>query len=1422
MPFLTRTLALVAIVAAALLGAGGFAALAQSTQSTQRAAGGARATMAAPTPPPLPFGDAARGAQGSKRSTEIRGSDDGLRALARLSLAQRGNSVLDRYNGPRVPMPKLTDLLKHKVRWKKSASGGTIVLTGTSNTAYLDDQTLSYGAQVYWLCQNLQPSTKYQYVMFSPDGYAYTVRPYDYVARAYSATSWFQTDAQGRCLQANAGTTYPFYASEALATPLASSPDPIVGIGAANPKVAADPPYSGVWAVAMQNQATNQFEAVAYSVVLGTLNFGTYSDPAHSVKTSDFTSGSNVYVTASGLNPAHFYAFGFVNTSGNGLPCVATVPWNAQNNNNATCFVAGGTGVLPTGGVISGQFVSPATGANSAGTYTVQLYDVTTSDLISTQQMSVNPSTVTWSPLIPYNGATTGVNLGDTFATDGIINIMPGGALAEQSVQGLTYQASGVTSGRVYRMTISNGNGVVMSGTTTDPTNFQPASPQAFSLPAQFTAASTSTGAQKLAFPLNIANLTAFGATQTPFASNVYTAQLYDVAAGTVVGSKSFTILSYQGSFQWTAPPGAYVNVAPLGAATNVTTTFRNGAGVLYGNWNGDSIKAITITNDSGNQVSLGRQGGVTTATDSSNQIWNIANPNAQTLTLTPAVAGQALPVNGTIAIPMTVAAAAGSCASVCALRTSITPLHGVAASGVNNTMTNTATNGLDVFGAGVVGTNTQASYSWKIGAYSAAQLGTPRYNQMMYRSGTDSAAGGSYTITITVVNNGSPKPLQNIEFIMPPTVDPNQKTPQMVSAVINGVTQAAGTYFIETQNGGNNASADPTRLTIPNAFGIVTKKAASAVPVGGTGVFTITQPILLTAFPFQEVGATGNYYDSSGTIGGPSFPIGPTNTLTNAVAGTTNIDSTELAVFSLDPTLMSATLTPTVLPAQAGRSTLLKIVNTTTGLDPNPDYISQLLLTLPNGAIPNSISVTSPNQSGVTWNANPTGTAGQWLIDLCAVSTAPNPATQASTPCAGNTDLNALPPGAELDITLNYTTAPTLGSYKIAWTIVGANGGAVVAAAAPQQPTLTIANTTAMTAFTYSGGYMAAPAYPPAPLSPIQAVPAGTEPIVGSWGDFTNGNAFVYELNNNGTTPISDISLAIPSSNTSGKFGDPAGWKIMQPTIHVYGAGAAGAQCSGNGIKSLVQAVPGAPGTQGLLMLSGCNLLPGQVLDIFFDAQNPYDTTLANPVFAFNASVATGGAVPPDPRVAANINTLPAYQLSNTERIVIDARLVIQIPTGSPGAYAPALYGGSAPVVNCLACTFTTGGAYPLINLNQIVGTFTAQDSLAATVYSDSTNGWNLSVSSDLNPSTSSGQISTWVSANSSNPGVGTYTRNVAAGPGSTIPTAGTLTLSNFTGAVRKQPIDNIMSYTVTVNPLSVNNNVTTTATLTYTLIAN
>ena len=1437
MHHLTRTLALIAIVAAAVLGAGGFAALAQQTaQSSQRTVGGARSSTSAPTPPPLPFGDQSRPAQGAKRSSAVPGGSE-LSALARLPASMRMNSTrLVAYRGPRPDIPKLTDLLKHRVRWKRSASGGTIVLTGTSNVPYLDDQTLSYGANVFWLCQNLQASTTYRYLVFPPDGTAYSVQTRDYSAAPGTYRSTFTTDATGRCLQMIGGQETPWYAQLTLSTPLAASPDPVTGIGPTRTGTT-DAAYSGVWAIAVQNTATNAYEAVAYSVVLGTLNFSTYSDPGFTTKANDFTSGGTVYVSASGLNAAHFYALGFVNTSGNGLPCVGVVPAGAQNWNNGTCFTLGAIGTLPTNQTLTGQYTTPAGGANSLGTQTVQLYDATTNDLISTQQISVNPSSVTWGPLVPYNqGLGNGTNLNDTFATDGLLGA-PGAAAAEQSVTGLIYNiTSGLVNGHVYRITVSNANGVVLSSTTTD-VSPRFGAPQFFSLPSQFTAAGTSSGPQQVAFPINATNYTSFGATQIPFAPNVYTAQLYDTTAGAVVGSKSFTVVSYAGTFQWTNPAGAYVNALAAGAPTPVTATLRNSAGTLFGTWNGDPIKAITIRSDSGNVVQLNLQApqaGCAPVTqvcafDSQGQQWNVTRVSATQLSITPNVAGQSLAANATLAIPYTVGVATGSCATVCLLQTQITPLHGIAPSGYNATMDNTATNGLPVYGSGVVGTNTEATYSWQVGGYqSTGQLGTPRYKQMMYRSGTHAApansgfpAGSYYPLTINVTNNG-PRTIYYFEFEMPATVDPNVLTPAVQSATVNGVNQSAN-YKIHTQNGNAAAGASSDAQLGPNAFTIVATAKAAGLPTGKTATFVIKMPILLSAFPFQEISATANNRDLNGYAAGAAFAIAPVAGLTNAVAGTNNIDSTELGVFSLDPQLMSASITPVVVPALANQNWSFKFINTSTGLDPNPDYVSQLLITVPPAGGANYPTVTSVTASnGATWNATATGTAGQWLVSLCAVSTAPNQATQASTPCAGTTDTSALPPGGTLTINFNYAAAPAVNTYPINWTVVGANGGGVVNATGSQIPNLVVANTTAQTSFTFVGGYTPTPSHPP--VAPIQSVPFGSQPIVGSWSDFNEGNAYVYELHNNGSTTITDVSLSIPWANTSGQLFDTTSpWSVDQTSIFVYGAGAAGAQCSGSGINSLTQAVNGTPGTSGLLRLSGCNLAVGQNLDIFMYAKNPYDV---NSTFKFDAAVATGNTTPPDPRTAGNANTLPIYASSNTIRIVNDARLTIQVPTGTwPSAtYSPALFGGSAPsAIGCTTCTFSSAGTYPLINLNNITGTVTVNNSLAASVYTDSTNGWSLSVSADVNPGTSSGQLSTWIdSTASSHPAGGTYTQNVTVAPGTVIPTAGNLALSSWTGTVRKQPIDNIMNYRVTVNPLSVNNNTTTTVTLTYTLIAN
>jgi hypothetical protein len=1405
----SRTLAVIAFVAVSVLGIGAVVAFAQSTQSAQRTVGGPRTTTTtAVTPPPLPFGDQTR-TQSGRRSTLVPlGKSDFISPLARLMAMAHGQSELRPYTGPRPPIPKLSEFLKHRVH-TRAANGSSIVLTGPLGVAYLEDQTVAYGSLVGWVCTNLQASTMYKYIVFAPDGYAAEVKPFKQSTN--SNPSPWQTDAQGRCLDSS---NFAYYAFIPLSTPMTNgpgggnNPDPIAAVGALRGGAAgSDPPYSGVWTIAVKNNATGAFEAVAYTVVLGTLNFNTYSDPGFTTKAADFTSGSNVYVSASGLNPAHFYAFGFVNTSGNGLPCVYTIPASAQNNANATCFIQGASGVVPTNGTLTGTFPTPASGANSAGTYSVQLYDVTTNDLISTQQISLNPASVTWSPLIPYNGATTGTNVADTFAVDGILNGNTGApAVVEESVTGLTYAANGLTTGHNYRITVSNPNGVVMNSTTSDPQQ------QQFTQLPTYAAVGGALPATKVDFPVNTTTITSLGQAQIQFAPNVYTAQLYDTTAGSVVASKSFRMLSYAAAMHWTTPAGLFVNANVL--ATPVTTTVQNTAGILYGAWNADGIKQITISSDTNNFVTLGLQGGVTTATDSSGNVWTLTNPNARTVIATPNVAGASLPANGTLPIPLTVADPGVKCGGTgCILRTSILPLHGINPSVTNAKMQNTASNGLLVFATGSGGS--VPTYSLAVGAYSGAQLPASRYPQMMYRTGTNGAKNGTYTMTFTITNTGSTQALESAEWALPPGFDMQLTPPTLTSIIVNGVNQTAN-WTIQTPNpfGGIGTGCDPA----VNDFGVTTTKNAATLAVGKVAVVTIQMPILPTAFPFEEIAGTANYCDSAG-IGGTPYQLGQTNTLTNAVAGTQNIDSTELAVFSLDTSLMSATMNSSTIAALPNVNTTFKFINTSTGLDPNPDYVNELLLTVPAGAIPNSLTITSPNQVGVTWYANPTGTAGQWRIELCT----PGPA-----PCAGTTDSNALPPGDELDVKFNYTTAPTVGNYPIAWSVRGANGNAVTAASGTQIPTLIVANTTAQTGFTFAGGWTATPVYPPVvpppgfgPLTPTQV---NAQPTVGSWANMINGNSYVYELVNNGSTAITDVSLGIPSSNTSGQITDAQDWQVIPGSIHIYGsAGSAqGAQCLNNGYKSLTQPVRGSPGTFGLLMLSGCNIAVGGKLDIYFSALSPYDN---GSTFLFPSSVANG-AVPSDPRPPASLNTTTTWPQSNTIHIQPDARLAITVPAAGGNTWNPILYGPEPPpTANCPGCTFTNNFV-PVIDLGAFTGTKTVTDVLAASVYTNDPNGWSLSVAADVNPTPAGGQVLTCVDRTAT-AGPAGYAVPAAIDCGTpgyqVIPTVGTLGLSTYSGAtVRKQPIDNLMSFRVTIGPNVNSATQVQTVTLTYTLVPN
>jgi len=1333
----------------------------------------------------------------------------------------------------------MRSLLNGKARHTRSASGGSITLTGSSTTPFLDDQTLAYNTFVFWVCENMTPSTQYQYVVFEPNGKATAQPAHNYNTGNNTAT--FTTDTTGRCASAGGGTVDPYYAQGYLGTPFTGTAP------------GTDAGYSGVWAIAVQNVGTGNYEAVAYTVIIVSQALQTYSDPGFTTASNDFAPGSTIYAQAAGLNPAHSYAFGFVNTSGNGVPCVSAVPPGSQNVNNNTCFKSPTTGVLASGGSVGASFVSPTTGGNSTGTYSLELYDATEASdsggagiLVGTRQFSLNPSTVAWT-LTPVDTAgTTGTNLNNTFATDGLLNVTP-----EQSVAGIEYSATGLGATRTYAITVSNSNGVIMQSTTTDTAaNSEFGQPQFYTAPPTTVSSATGTITNvKVNFPINVANLTAFGGTQIPFANNVYTAQLYDTVAKTVVASKSFVILSYDGQFNWTTPAGTEVTANALNLPTNVTATVTNDAGTLFGKQNADGIVNITIERDSNAFVTLARQTGITTATDSNGQLWNI-NIVANNVVVTPNVGGQALAVGATIAIPFTVAvqSTGTNCKTApCILETAITPQHGIDPSGVNATMTNTATNGLVVYQNGVVSATVTPSYAITVGAASnAADLPapSPRYNQMMYDFGTNGAVTGYYPLTFTINNNGAPKGLYSIAFTMPALYSPNTAS---AAPCLFSMTTSAGNETANWELTVQTSAVTPTSTgacvtktrtavngdpALPQNVFVLDVKAGQNVPINAntTATAVIYFPMFTSPFPFQDISATANAFDYSTKSGGvTAYTVGPVAAVTNAIAGATNIDSTEIGVYSLDTTSMSAAFNPSSIPTPSTISTVLKFFNTTTQVSPNPDYINRINLTVPTGAVPTSVTAVNPNQSGVTWSVN-TVSAGVYRIELCT------PGAAAVDDCTAANDLNGIPPGGELDITFNYTAGapPTVGSYAVTWTVDGDNGGLI---SIPHgTSTFTVANTTAQTSFVYSGGWatpLTWPVYPATPGTP-SIVPANSQPIIGSSADPVNGNQFVYSINNNGTNTITNVAITIPSSNLSGQLTDTQDWQltpVAAPAINVYGAGTAGAKCSGSGIASFTQPVAGNPGTPGSIVLSGCNLAPGGTMYVGFTALEPYDI---NSQFLFSSTVSsTTPAVGP-------VTTIPSYTSSTTMRIISDVRLQINIPaTGTGTTLFQSPYtttgpsGDASAATVCVGCAYTNG-ATPLINLGSFNGTFTATDVLSASVYSNATTGWVLYVGLNPgNPGTSSGQVETYVSADSSSAASGgTYTKSFTIGAPLTLSATATgnpqstgnngTQISAFSGKLRRPPIDNIMSYVVTLNPLNVNNNTTTTMTLYYTVVPN
>lgn len=1215
-----------------------------------------------------------------------------------------------------------------------SASGSTIIMTGNTGAGFTEnDVTMSYGSGVYFACTNMRPNSTYTYVAFPPNGSG----PYQ--------SSSITTDGSGNC---ESGGNVEYGALN-LSTPFN---------GWGTFSQGTDPSYAGVWTLLMHNSGTNQYETQVNVVVGSTIHFDTYSDPARSTAAIDFTQGSSIVAFGSGLNPSHNYAVGWVYTAVGNQPCTFRLPGGASTN-TGVCFQGATSGTAAIGGQLTalwGPTSTPSTSTASTGTYVIELYDATSNDYISTQQVSVEGSSAAWT-LTPYNQTLgTGANLNDTFATDG---------LTDQSVSGLNFTASGLpasSNGHAVRLVVSDPNGVVLgqpqnNGFGAGGSNYPQFAP--------FNSTTSSGGAvsySNVAFPLSTTYSTAYGPTQTPFAPNVFTAQLYDTTSSSVIASKSFRILGYGANVAWNS--GSVISGSSGGAFAPYALTVTNNGNQNFGLWNDDGIAGLRFSGD-GASVSLAL--GSTSAVDSAGNTWNLSQTGTgvnAVITAIPATAGAALPPTGTISFNIQVAVQPGAFCnkSPCTIPTQILPQHGIAFSAQDS-----VTPALLVVQNGVPTTNVTSTYSWAItGESSTANMAArlANFKQATYISGTaGSPTSDSYQYTL-VVNNNDKNRMMDIEFVFPPTVDVNSNTPSWIS-------QPSGWYIMTKNMNPSLAGPNVLELTcFPSSMN------GCGIKSGSSQTFTLNIPLFQSSFAPTDISATGNFDGGGcGSCTASSFNVVGNGNTSNTIAGYTNVDSISLAAFSLNPVLMKMVFSPNSIGAVAGASSTLTFTNTATSADAAPDYVDQINLSFPTGSRPSSITVPSP------WIATQTS-AGNWTIAFC---TSPTNAT----PCA-TSEPSALGAGQSLAMTVNYATAPTAGSYNVGWSVVGANIGEDTKNAASTTP-LTITATSASEAFTSVNGV---------------SVSGGAVPSVGT--DATaSGSTFVYTITNTGATTIDQMTITIPGSSTISVTAKDSGgtvFSISSASVALSAGSSGTASCSGT--IPAAQITNATPPSNGSIVLTGCTLKPLGTATITFTTHAPY---MIGNNFQFTTQVHSGTTW----QAAA-----ATYNGSDALQIIIDGRLTVLTPNaGSIGGGNPLVAStgsGAAPSTACVNCS-VIAGTPNTVDFGAFSGTFTGSDVVDASVNSDANNpnNWVLYITAGTNPSN---MLSTKVDSATS-----TVTSGFTVNQGTMglVPTSSPgLQLSTYNGTARHSPIDSIMSYQVATG----GNTSPQTVTVTYTLVFN
>ncbi|GAC1408188.1 MAG: hypothetical protein NVSMB64_16070 [Candidatus Velthaea sp.] len=1064
-----------------------------------------------------------------------------------------------------------------------------------------------------------------------------------------------------------------------------------------------------------------RWDALVYVLVGSPTNINTYNDsflrvPAETFSASN-ASAATVFISTDSLTPTDRYVY-TVENSGISGRCVFEAPASTTLGTSVCdASAANVTGQVASGGTFTTLW-NPKLGTPAqlvAGTYNITLFDQTTGQRVASRQISLRDTAATSALTMSFVSGTGTMAVGNDPT---VARVGWNGQNSTVSDPNVTYAqvdfgATGLPSTTdTYNFVLTDPNGhIVYSANKSGSTSFANTS-NTYNLP-------------NPAQPFELA-----------YQSSTWIASVYDITTSTLLQSRAFRVLGYSASVQFNNPVGVGIQIASGSATTGIVYT--NNANVIFnGVANADSLgQFVSVTTAFFAGVTVASTGCVAsatacpyTATDSDGQTWNGnvicfggcgggAGSKIFVFTTTPAVVGQVLRPGAVLTLPQfTFSAVVGRCSGTtsCTISTLIYPQSAFEGPNGTNIGTTSNTQANNLYFSDAPGVTKAVTIDAQLVGYRDAgnvlhnnqsQPGyTPRFNHAILTNNQPFAQAGDKIVLALKFTNKSTLDASSVSGIgvaLPAGFD-------VTTATVDAASPSGGAVSKVACSGG----APSTDVCLS---GWTTLGTAATAPYPTQTVWLDLNP---PSASFSYTDLTGLVYAENSSSCCLPYGISPGSTgLSTYVGSPASIDSSAIGTYSLNGSLMVASMTPNQVGTSTTNTLNYTIQNTPTSSDPFSDYLDFAALSVPNNSyftVPAACSSVTMNTAG--WSCLTSTTSGgktTYYFGLCAAQIASLPTLPPNNTTVGSDNLPTCPsetaaiaPGSFLSASIPFTSGATV--TPSAQTLTSYVHGATTDGWSTAIPTtVSVVNTVSAAAgFTAIGAYVAPPTQP-------GAIATGSQPTAG--GDTNaSGNSYIYSISNTGNAanPITAATITIPGKDTSGATGLDSGGVAWTVTSGITFVGGTNYGCS----AVVTNPSPANGINTGTIALTGCtSFTNGKTIALQFSAQAPYTV---NSTYAWPAVV--NGATP----AAEN------WYGDTTVKVALSATLVISIPTGAPAISCtpnPTSYN---------TATNTVDFGFVALNTN-----YTCSNAILVQVYTDAASpvGWKLYSSIDSNPARTAG----------------------------------------------------------------------------------